>query len=237
MRNIFNWNNWKPLIHAILGIFTWNNWLRLIDAIPLLQPLASFSRDSHKRACIKWFVLVVAASAPVLLTVLLSPIPSGNLSLWQKMMKKLTESMSVSEQFVYCAAFLAPTLYLVWEKFLSVRDSHHPISENTSYKKLQNVMKVYRGYGWVLLVSIIILSTTALGFSFIKTANQTFSHTFLHDILDKYSSFIYAFALYAFYLSIVQDSGADGEYTSTFKKGEEDVTHGLGDRVNKGNQQ
>lgn len=212
----------------------WGKIKSIIDVIPFLQPLTSFSKYSHKKALIKWFVLVLAASAPVLLTVLLSPIPNGDLSLWGKLMKKLTESISISEQFVYCAAFLAPTLYLVWEKILYDRDNKSSRAEKTPYEKLRSAMRIYKGYGWILISSILILSLTALGFSFLKTGNPTFNKTFLYSLLEQYSSYIYIFSLYAFYLSIIQDYGADGEFSKTVKEEEQDVASGLSARVNKG---
>ncbi len=156
------------------------------------------------------------------------------MSLWQKMIGKISESISVTEQFVYTAGFLAPTLYLLWEKFREDQDNLNPNSKETPYEKLQSVMKVYRGYGWVLMVSVFILALTAIGFSFLKTEAPNFGKSFLFQILTNWSAFIYCFSLYAFYLSIVQDYGPDGEYNDEVTQGENKVIAGLGQRVNKG---
>jgi hypothetical protein len=223
-------------MYLIRIVFSWKTWKNIINVIPLLQPLTSFSLANHKKACSKWFVLVLAASIPVLITVLLSPVPNGDLSFWEKMMMKLTDSITVSEQFVYSAGFLAPTLYLVWENFRSISDSANSKPAETPYTTFQKVIRVYRGYGWVLSFSIVILAMTALGFSSIKTGNQTFSQTFLHGILEEYSSCIYIFALYAFYLSIIQDYGPDGDFNDTSNEDEKKVLDGLSARVNKGKQ-
>lgn len=237
IQKIFTLNAWKRWSGTLFSLFTWGNWMRLIDAIPLLQPLASFSRNSHGKALKKWFVLVFAASAPVLITVLLSPVPDGNLSFFEKMIIKITESISVSDQFVYIAAFLAPTLYLVVEKFFSAQDNYNHKLKETSSERIRNSIKVYRGYGWVLLVSFVVLFMTAFGFGFIKTQNQGFNHTFLYGILNEGSIYIYLFALYAFYLSIVQENGADGGYSKAMEDGEKNVTSGLSQRVARENQQ
>lgn len=224
--------DWSRLINLWRGL----KWV-VCFLIPILRPLTSFSIDNHKKALVKWFILVIAASAPVILTVLITPVPEGDSSLWQKMVIKLSESMTVSEQFVYTAAFLAPTLYLVWDAFRDLYESGNFATNKTPYEKIQNVMKVYRGYGWILLFSILILVLTAICFSNIKVGNLAFSKTFLYQILESYSWFIYAFSLYAFYLSIIQDYGPDGDFNENVKNDENTVKHGLSARVNKGNAQ
>ena len=228
------------------------NWIKLLICflLPILQPLTSFSMESHKKALVKWLILVIAASAPVILTVLLTPVPVGDLTIWKKMGLKFTESMSVSEQFVYTAAFLAPTLYLVWEKFREMHDQSNSPQAQSTYDKFQKAMRVYKGYGWILFPSILIVTLTAICFGNIKTGELTavcidnvrteslsFSRTFLYQILESYSWLIYAFSLYAFYLSIVQDYGPEGDYNDAYKAGESEVTSGLKDRVNRGGKQ
>ncbi len=206
----------------------------MLNKIPFLQPLTSFSFECHKRAFIKWLILVFFASAPVILTVLMSPVPDGELDLWEKVLAKFIDSITVSEQFVYSAAFLAPTIYLLWESFRENQASQNPNVDTNALDQFRNVMKVYKGYGWVLCLSIVILLSTAIGFSSIKTEHPGFRETFLYAILESSSTFIYLFSLYAFYLSIVQGYGPSGEFNDVTRKSAADTTKGLASRVNRG---
>ena len=181
--------------------------LNFLRNIPLIQCLVAFPWVSHKAAFPKFLILLLISTSPVLLAALLSPIPIGENPLPEKLLSMLQQNISVSEQFVYAASFLAPTLFLIFERY---RD----VESNDAVSKFNEATKVYKGYVWVFFFSVFILLLTVSAFSAIKTDYPLFQNTFLHHILSSGAIYIYGFSLYSRYLSIVQSIGPRGNYVS-----------------------
>lgn len=185
---------------------------RILSKIPILQCLTSFSFESHKVAIKKFIVLWIFASLPVVLAILFSPM-SGEADWW--VASKLRESISVSEQFVYVASFLTPVLYIWYEKIQAGR----PISKGP-----------FVGYGFVALIAVIVMVVTAGAFGLAKNNRESFEATLVYAVLSDYSAAIYIFALYCWYLSLVDGVPAK-DYVSEGRREEEAVKSGLAARV------
>ncbi|MCO7506036.1 MULTISPECIES: hypothetical protein [unclassified Pseudomonas] len=192
-------------------------WLvRFFGKIPFLQCLVSFPSEAHKSALRKFFALWILASLPILFAALLSPIPADGSS-WA-LFSKLKESISVSEQFVYVASFLTPVLYIWYEKYQAAE-------QNIA----QRFKGLFSGYGLVALSAFILMLATASAFGALKTNADSFKSTFLSLALTEYSAWVYFFALYCWYLSLVD--GIPGDFVAETRKSEQSVKTGLAARL------
>lgn len=163
--------------------------LRVLRHVPLANGLFFFSSQAHKIAIKKFLILVFCASLPVIFTALYS---TRNIDF----VNILHNSISVSDQFIYAASFLAPGIYLIWEK--------HDMNLENSESKSKIKFRLYPGYGWILLISIVLLFVTAVSFTAIKFSKASFEQTILFSIMSEGSIYVYLFSLYAYYMSIVE---------------------------------
>ena len=194
------------------------------ERIPFIQCLVVFPWASHKAAFPKFVILLIISTSPVILAALLSPIPPGEHAVSDKLFSRLESSISVSELFIYAASFLAPTLFLIFERY---RD----LEGNDPVDKFSEAAKVYKGYIWVFFFSAFILLLTASAFSVIKTNNPFFQSTFLHYILSSGATYIYLFSLYSWYLSIVQSVGPRGNYIRATRAEEANLAKSFKTRI------
>ncbi|MBU2391554.1 MAG: hypothetical protein KKC57_26740 [Alphaproteobacteria bacterium] len=197
--------------------------LSILKKIPFVNSLMWFSLRSHKSALMKFFVLWILASLPVWITVLFSPVPDEGSSWGRALIERFSAAISVSEQFVYVASFLTPVLYIFYEKY---RDS----SGDNPKERIGQSFQVFDGYGTVFLASCLMILFTGLAFSSIKTSPEFFQSTYLYHFLTTYSGYLYFFALFCWYLSLL-DSVDKGDYVGAARAGERVVSKGLAARV------
>lgn len=182
--------------------------LRILGWIPLLQCLVSFSGEAHISALKKFFALWILASLPIIFAALFSPTPTDILA-------KFQESISVSEQFVYTASFLTPVLYIWYEKS----------------QGRENLIKgLFSGYGLVSFAAFIVMMITAAAFSSYKNSPDTFKSTLVFSLLSDYAVVVNFFALYCWYLSLI-DGLPSGDYVQETRRSEQAVTSGLAARL------
>jgi hypothetical protein len=198
--------------------------LKTLDHIPFIQCLTSFSYNAHKVAFKKFITLWILSSFPILFAAVLSPIPSGNLDILQKLTLKLSEAISVSEQFVYTASFITPILYIIFEKYYS---SSGDAPQESFYKTIKTVFK---GYGLVALVALIVILLTASAFSSLKTNPDSFRLSFLNLFLVTYSPYIYLFSLYCWYLSLL-DGVNIGDFVEQNRISENNLSSAFSARI------
>lgn len=176
-----------------------------LNKIPIIKTLMFFSWPTHKRALQKFITLWTLSTSPVILAILLSPIPAGSNSLWGSLVSKFTESISVSEQFVYAASFLSPVLYIIFERYIS-RDNDESMSE-----RLRNSFKgVFDGYGLICFFATIVMLLTVSAYTATKTNLDYFESTFLYKFSTESSLWLYFYAVFCWYLSML-DGAATGE--------------------------
>lgn len=195
--------------------------LKIIGHVPYLQCLVSFSSDEHKSALKKFLVLWAITSLPIIVAALLSPAPVDNPgSAW---LLSLSKSISVSEQFVYTASFLTPVLYIWYERYPGVGGG-----QITGH----SIKGLFTGYGLVTFTALVLMFLTAAAFSALKTSEDSFKSTFLYMVLTEYSAGVYFFALYCWYLSLVDAvPTSGGAYVAETRKSEQNVAKGLAARV------
>jgi hypothetical protein len=172
----------------------------------------------------KFAVLWVLTSLPVVFAALLSPVNLGGDAVLSDWVARLSESISVSEQFVYTASFLTPILYIWYEKYINS-------SQDSFNKKLsQSLRELFNGYGTVVFTALLLMLLTAAAFSALKTSPDSFKTTYLNLFLTKYSVYIYLFALYCWYLSLLDGIHA-GDFVVATRKSEQVVKTGLAERL------
>lgn len=192
--------------------------LNVLRKTPFVNSLVFFSLQSHKAALKKFITLWLLTTSPVLLAILLSPVPVGEGSIWDKFVGKMQDSMSFSEQFVYAAAFLSPVLYIIYEKYTLIEP------EGTVNEKLRQTFdRVFWGYGWVSGVGLIVLFLTVVGYSAAKTNLDFFKTTFLFQIGTTLSLYFYLYALYCWYLSLLDGTGSVGNYVEANREDEAEL--------------
>lgn len=196
--------------------------LRIASYIPFIQCLVSFPVETHTSALKKFIVLWVLTSLPVVFAAFLSPVTGENV--FGDWLSRLGESISVSEQFVYTASFLTPVLYIWFEKYQG------PEREGINKKMSQSLKELFTGYGLVVIVAVLVMFLTAAAFSALKADSEFFKSTYLYLFLTNYSQYIYFFALYCWYLSLL-DGLHKGDFVATTRKLERKVSSGLADRL------
>ncbi len=200
-------------------------WMRFFSKIPLINSISYFSWKCHKVAIPKFLVLWGLSSAPIILSVSLSQIPEGSGNILTKFMQKLGEGLTVSELFVYSASFLTPLIYIIFERYAKME------AEESFAKKITEAMKVFRGYQILWFISAFFLLMTAIGFSSVKTGGDTFNNTFLYFFLVDGAYFIYFFALFCWYLSILDGVFLGGDFVSENRDDEAELVSDFSQRL------
>ncbi|KJD20855.1 hypothetical protein VE30_00570 [Vreelandella aquamarina] len=140
-------------------------------------------------------------------------------------MQKLGEGLTVSELFVYSASFLTPLIYIIFERYAKME------AEESFAKKITEAMKVFRGYQILWFISAFFLLMTAIGFSSVKTGGDTFNNTFLYFFLVDGAYFIYFFALFCWYLSILDGVFLGGDFVSENRDDEAELVSDFSQRL------
>lgn len=205
--------------------------LNIFSHVPLLQCLTHYPFSVHRIASRKFFVLLILASLPIIFTAVLAPVPDGDISLLQKLAEKFGDAISVSEQFVYTATFLTPILYLIYEDYADVpRDQ---LGERLS----QGIKKIFKGYGLVALIALLLIMLTAAAFSSLKIDPVNFKKSFLNYYLATYSVPLYFFALYCWYLTLLDGAAGGGNFVGAMRAEENKTSKGFSNRIHSdGNQ-
>lgn len=199
--------------------------LKIIGYIPLLQCLAYFPVKAHKSASKKFITLLILTSLPIIFATVLSPIPTGESGVLEKLLNKLSDAISISELFVYTASFLTPVLYLIYERY---SDS----TKNELGERLADSFKgVFKGYGLVALLALLTMLFTAVAFSLIKTNTEIFKFTFLHQFLVSYAPLIYLFSLYCWYLTLLEGTSSSGNFIRTNRNAENKTAESFSARL------
>lgn len=147
----------------------------------------------------------------------------------EKLVVKLKESINVSELFVYTASFLTPVLYLIFEKYYGI--PRNELGERVT----QGLKGIFKGYGLVAFLSLITMLLTAAAFSSLKLNPKGFESTFLHHYLVTYSSWVYWFALYCWYLTLLNEVW-NGDFVNANRNSEDATASAFAARISKKNE-
>jgi len=196
--------------------------LSVLKNIPLINSVFEFPWRSHKVALIKFSALWVLSTSPVILAILLSDVPPGNDSVGEKFLDRIGGAFSISEQFVYAASFLSPVIYIIIERYVSA----------SGEKKLQAAFKgIFRGYGWVLTLALVLLVVTMLAYSATKVSSSGFEKSFLYRFVADGALWFYVGALFCWYLSILDGFGVTGDFVEENRRQEEGLKKTFSDRL------
>ncbi len=168
----------------------------VVRKIPILNSLLYFNKETHWRAIRKFFVLWLLSSLPLLISVLVIEVPSGNADINQLFFKELTSRINLVEVFIYSSTFISPLLYLCVEKY--VTSAGGPKEERFS----QSFEKVFEGYPFVWIVAIIVMIVSLVAFALSKGNVVDQRITFLSFYGTKLSAAFYVYALYCWYLTL-----------------------------------
>ncbi len=193
--------------------------------IPLLQCIIYFPVPSHKKAGLKFIVLLIATSLPVIVAAVLTPIPTGDAGLLTKLGSKFSDAVAVPELFVYATGFLTPYLYLVFERFIALRRKLY--GEATGRDKLD----LFPGYFFVLSFAVVLIGATALAFGLLKSGSSTFQSSFLYHWLNGYAFWVYIFGLFCWYLTLLDESHDPGVYGRELGDSGADLSDALEQRL------
>lgn len=200
--------------------------LRIIEKIPVLNSMMFFSYDHHRLAFPKFLVLWMLSTSPIILAVLLSPVPAGDIEMHAKLVSKLREAFSGSEQYIYAASFISPLLYIIWDRYKAVEDNF-----KLSEKVDEAFKSVFKGYGLVSALAVLILLATITTFSATKIDPVTYESTFLYALTEQWSFLIYLYALICWYLSILDAQSTLGDYVGKARSKENDIRTAFSNRI------
>lgn len=141
-------------------------------------------------------------------------------------MAKISDAISVSEQFVYAAAFLSPVLYIIYERYASLESEDH-----FGIKMAETARSVFKGYWLVSISAIVVLLLTVSAYSANKINTVDFQATFLYRFATDSAPWLYLYALFCWYLSILDGFGGGGDFIATNRDNEEELATNFSNRI------
>lgn len=178
-----------------LGEWVLRGGVRVLSAIPLVGPMLFF-RGRHIKTVKEAFFLWGVSSSPVIFGILASERVSGGETLIEKVMSSLT----LSEIFIYSSSFLSPVIYIAIEEIKQKNN------ESDTYKKR---MRICPGYYYVIASAIIVALISAFGYGMFISNNVAFRSSWFYYTFSPYAIWIYVFAIYLWYLSLLDKNVPD----------------------------
>lgn len=159
-----------------------------------------YSKADLKQAGWKTFFLWLVSTSPVLTSIALSTPKIGQGEVWEQFAQEIFRRLTLTEIFVYSAAFLAPMLFVVFEVFDSYKNKKIELT-------LREVSQEMRGIDRVFLTSIIILILTLIAYSGANTGSQVFPNTYLAIFLQQRGYILYLVSLLIWFSVILWEKG------------------------------
>jgi hypothetical protein len=195
---------------------------------PLINSLLSFDIKTHRQAAIKFATLWLLSTLPVFVAILLTRVPAGDGTLFAKLAGKFREAITVSEAFVYAAAFISPVLFIIIQRYISSsRDEEKSLAQRfkTSFDGL------FRGYVLVWVIALMVLFITAIAFAAQKTDPSGFEQTFLSKIGGFLAPWLYFFSLVCWYLTLCDEFFDGIDYSDASRASEEHLATKFSKRI------
>lgn len=136
-------------------------------------------------------------TSPILLDYLLEPMsdrPEGQAFAF----------ITSTEQLVYASAFVPPIIYMLIERFV---EGKRKKKDNGSVQLLE-IRNIFSGYLPVLLTAFVVLFTTVAIYTASKTNFDSLQDTRLYVLAKLSAPIIYVYALYCWYLTILDGLGS-----------------------------
>jgi hypothetical protein len=209
------WRNFKQAA-GFLGSYT-----------PLINSLLSFDIKTHRRAVKKFLILWILSSLPVFFAILLSHVPGGEATLLAKFAGKFREAITVSEAFVYAAAFISPVLFIVIQRYITSRDEEKSLAQRLK----TDLAGIFRGYALVWVLALVVLFITAIAFAAEKTDPFMFRQTFLSEIGEILAPWLYVFSLICWYLTLCDEFFEGIDYSEESRASEDHLAADFSKRI------
>lgn len=153
-----------------------------------------------KQAGWKAFFLWLVSTSPVLASIALSTPKIGQGEIWEQFFQEILRRLTLTEIFVYSAAFLAPMLYVIFD----VVDAY---KNNKIELTIKEVSQQMRGMDKVFLTSIFILILTLISYSGANTGSEVFPNTYLAIFLQEKGYILYLVSLMIWFSVILWEKG------------------------------
>ncbi|MGE0213002.1 MAG: hypothetical protein AB7S41_15005 [Parvibaculaceae bacterium] len=181
------------------------------------------SKEDLKPAAWKAFFLWLVSTSPVLVSIALSSPVAGKGEVWRQFLNKILEKLTLTEMFVYSAAFLAPVLYVVFDVFRAYKDNEIQLT-------LRELSSQMRGMEGVFLTSVVILILTLIAYAGANTNNSVFSGTYLALFLQEKGYVLYLSSLLIWYSVILWEKRSHFSFEKSEKADERHFTEGYAQR-------
>lgn len=172
-----------------------------------------YSKEDLLQAGWKAFFLWIVSTSPVLASIALSTPKIGKGDVWTQFYEEILRRITLSEMFVYSAAFLAPMLYVVFEVVQSYKNAKFELT-------IKEVSQQMRGMESVFLTSIVILILTLIAYSGANSGSQIFQETYLSIFLQKKGYILYIVSLMIWFSIILWEKGPPPFSLETAQKNE-----------------
>lgn len=159
-----------------------------------------YSKEDLKQAGWKAFFLWLVSTSPILAIIALSTPKIGQGEVWEQFLQEVLRRLTLTEIFVYSAAFLAPMLYVIFE----VVDAY---KNNKLELTVRDISHEMRGMDKVFLTSIFILILTLIAYSGANTDSDVFPNTYLAIFLQEKGYILYLVSLLIWYSVILWEKG------------------------------
>jgi hypothetical protein len=148
----------------------------------------------------------------------------------QTLLGQFRAAFTPAEQFVYAVSFLSPTLYLLWE-----RHQQREKFIQAGKKSTDLLAIVPRGFGIVLLLTLVVFIFTAFAFGAAKAWDISSPTAFQRRVgtfAVNSAVWVYLYGVYCWYLTIVMSVDAEAQdFELVFRAQEDAVTTGLRKRL------
>ena len=182
----------------------------------VIKFILRYSWKELKQAGWKAFFLWLVSTSPVLASIALSTPTIGKDAIWGQFIHEVLRRLTLTEVFVYSAAFLAPMLYVIFE----VVDAYKNSKLELTVKDISHEM---RGMDKVFLTSIFILILTLIAYSGANTDSEVFPNTYLAIFLQQKGHILYLVSLLIWFSVILWDKGPPSFSLETAQKSEADT--------------
>ena len=191
-----------------------------------IKPLFQFRWENHSQALSKFIVLWLMATSPVLLAAALTPVDKPDANIYLLYWQKLSLSFAATEQFVYTAAFIPPIIYLLIERYKEAE-----IIDKDEFRLLISVRRIFSGYLPIFWLAVFVLLLNIATFVSSKTNFHDLRATIFYIISVRAAPFVYMYALYCWYLSILDGTKGPEDFVGDARRGEDRVVEGLSRRL------
>lgn len=168
-------------------------------------------KGAHLPAFWKAFFLWLVSTSPVIAGILLSSPVQNDQTIQEQFASTVLARFTLSEMFVYAAAFLAPVLYVVFDIIRAINDGSIKLNKRDLDGHL-------RGMQGVFLSAMGILVLTLLAYASEKTDPSGFSETYLARFFTGKGYILYASSLLIWYSVILWETAPKTDFENEEKQ-------------------